>query len=58
MKSLRDEFLRLLTVEGPTNDRRRKDYNQAVFDPGGWPIWSETSLDMIMDKFDKAMKLQ
>lgn len=51
---LRAEFLRLLTEEGPTRDWRRKDYNQAIFSPEGWAVWTETDLSMVMDKFDKA----
>lgn len=56
--SLRAEFLRLLTTDSKTKDRRRKDYNQAIFDRiEGWPIWSSTDLDMVMEKFDKAARL-
>lgn len=66
---LREEFVRLLTVDGPTKDRRRKDFNQAIFmgpDPAldaeaqawwiGKPVWDETTLDMVMEKFDRAVK--
>jgi hypothetical protein len=54
---LRDEFLRLLTVDGETKDRRRKDYNQAIFDPkDGWAVFNDTDLDMVLDKFDGAVK--
>lgn len=59
---LRAEFLRLLTEDGPTNDRRRKGYNQAIFIPedevglGGAAVWDRTTLDMVMDKFDRAVR--
>lgn len=56
---LRAEFLRLLTEDGPTNDARRKDFNQAIFaseDKGGWAVWSQTDLSMVMGKFDRAVK--
>ena len=54
---LRDEFLRLLTEDSATHDRRRSDYNQALFDKEqGWAIWSSTDLDMVMDKFDRAVR--
>lgn len=53
---LRAEFLRLLTVDSETQDRRRREYNQAIFDPTGYAIWSSTDLDMVMEKFDKAVK--
>lgn len=55
--TLRDEFLRLLTEDSDTKDRRRKDYNQAIFAPmerGGYAIFTGTSLDMVMEKFDRA----
>ena len=59
---LRAEFMRLLTTDSDTHDRRRKDYNQAIFHPkdGTWfaggAIWSSTDLDMVMEKFDKAVR--
>lgn len=58
-EALRAEFLRLLTENGETNDRRRKGYNQPIFAPedkGGWAVWSSTDLDMVMTKFDRASK--
>lgn len=54
--ALRAEFVRLLTEDGPTSDRRRRDYNQAVFMADGQPVWSSTSLDMVLDKFDAAAR--
>lgn len=57
MSELRDEFLRLLTTDSETKDRRRKDYNQAIFNADkGWAIWSSTDLDMVMEKFDTAAR--
>jgi hypothetical protein len=53
---LRAEFLRLLTTDSKSRDRRKRDYNQAVFEPDGPSIWSSTDLDMVMEKFDKAVK--
>lgn len=56
---LRREFLRLLTEDSKTNDARRKEFNQAIFAPedkGGWACFTGTSLDMVMEKFDKAAK--
>lgn len=53
----RAEFVRLLTEDGPTNDRRRKDFNLAVFDAErGHAIWTSTDLGMVMEKFDQAVK--
>jgi hypothetical protein len=54
---IRDEFLRLLTVSSETQDGRRKEFNQAIFDPEeGWAVFNGTDLDMVMEKFDKAVK--
>lgn len=56
-RNLRDEFLRLLTQDSETTDMRRKDFNQAIFDAErGWAVFTNTSLDMVMEKFDKAVK--
>lgn len=53
---LREEFLRLLTVDSESQDRRRRGYNQAIFSPEGWAVWTETDLDMVMSKFDQAVR--
>lgn len=54
---LRDEFLRLLTTDSETNDRRRREFNYAIFDPDqGYAIYHGTDLEMVMEKFDKALK--
>ena len=56
---LREEFLRLLTVDSQTQDRRRRDYNQAIFAPeeaGGWAVFNGTDLHMVMRAFDRAVK--
>ena len=54
---LRAEFLRMLTEDSVTKDRRRREFNQAIFRaPEGYAIWSSTDLDMVMEKFDKAVR--
>lgn len=53
---LYEEFVRLLTTDSPHHDRRRRDFNQAVFMADGKPVWTETTLDMITDKFEKAAR--
>ena len=50
------EFVRLLTTDSPHQDRRRRDFNQAVFMADGRPVWTETTLDMITGKFEKAIR--
>ena len=54
---LRAIFLRLLTHDSDTLDRRSRDFNQAIFDAkSGWSVFNETDLGMVMDKFDRAVR--
>lgn len=54
---LREEFLKGLTVDSETRDRRRKEFNQAIFDAErGYAIFNGTDLGMVMEKFDQAVK--
>lgn len=57
---IRSEFVRLLTEDSKYQDHRKKDYNQAIFiNEGslkGSPIFCVTTLSMVMDKFDRAIK--
>lgn len=56
-KKLRGLFLKFLTVDSETQDARRKDFNQAIFDATeGWAVFNGTNLDMVMEKFNKAVK--
>ena len=56
-EKLRELFLFYLTTDSETHDARRKDFNQAIFDAEeGFACWSRTDLDMVMDKFDRAVK--
>jgi len=55
MTELRAEFLRLLTEDSATHDMRHQKFNQALFfADNGHAIWTSITLDMIMDKFDRA----
>ena len=55
MKELRTLFLKYLTIDSETQDRRRKNFNQAIFDAKkGWAVFNGTGLDMVMEKFDAA----
>ena len=57
MKTLRDLFIKYLTEDSETTDRRRKDFNQAIFDKDeGWAVFNGTDLDMVLDKFDMAWR--
>lgn len=57
MKELRDLFLKYLTQDSETSDARRREFNQAIFNlKEGWAVFNGTDLDMVMEKFDKAVK--
>ena len=55
-------FLKYLTEDSKTQDARKKDFNQAIFMPNdggfhaGGQVFNGTDLDMVMEKFDKAVK--
>lgn len=54
---LRAEFVKLLTEDSRSTDGRRKDFNQAIFDPRtGRAVYTLTDLHMVMHKFDMAVK--
>jgi hypothetical protein len=55
-QKLRDEFVRLLTEDSETHDARRREFNQALFMPDGKPVWTETTLSMVLEKYDKAVR--
>lgn len=59
LEKLRDEFLKLLTVDSDTADIRHRDYNRALFataDDGGYSIPNRVTLNMILRKFDRAVE--
>jgi len=57
MKELRQLFMKYLTEDSKTGDARRKEFNQAIFNKGeGWQVFHGTNLDMVMEKFDRAIK--
>jgi len=57
IQEFRKIFLKYLTKDSETHDSRRKDFNQALFnEEEGWMIYHGTDLDMIMEKFDKAVE--
>ena len=65
MSELRDLFIKRMTEDSDHSDRRRKDFNQAIF---GWSderykapentyqIWSEMDMAMVLQCFDDAVK--
>lgn len=67
MSELRDLFIKRMTVDSDHNDRRRKDFNQAIF--GWWEedkkeadpsktfqCWSNMNMAMVLQCFDNAVK--
>ena len=65
-EELRELFINRMTVDSDHNDRRRKDFNQAIFswwsDDGThlpentFACWSEMTMDMVLQCFDDAVK--
>ena len=59
---LRELFIKYLTQDSQTQDARRKEFNQAIFiNPsskffGGHQVFDGTDLDMVLEKFDKAVR--
>ena len=65
IEELRDLFIKRMTVDSPHNDRRRRDYNQAIFAWWGdepktpentFQVWTPMSMDMVLKCFDDAAK--
>lgn len=60
LTSFRELFIKRMTVDSKHNDRRRKDYNQAIFgyndDGSTYAVWSEIDMDMVLQCFDDAVK--
>lgn len=55
-EELRKAFVKRLTVDSDCHDRRRKDFNQAIFDTDeGFACFNGTDLDMVLEKFDAAV---
>ena len=60
--TLRELFIKYLTQDSQTKDARRKEFNQAIFiNPqdklvGGRQVFCNTDLDMVLEKFDKAVR--
>lgn len=60
-KKLRELFIKYLTQDSESQDARRREFNQAIFiDPsdvaGGEEVFDEIDLDMVLEKFDKAVE--
>lgn len=64
---LRELFIKRMTVDSDHNDRRRKDFNQAIFhwweedeseaDPHKtFQCWAGMDMGMVLECFDNAVK--
>ena len=64
ISKLRDLFISRMTVDSETNDRRRREYNRAIFHyykdekraSQTYQVWSEIDMDMVLQCFDDAVK--
>ena len=64
-KAFREAFIKRLTVDSGHHDRRKKDYNQALFSwwsddkakdlSNTFQVWSQMNAGMVMECFDKAI---
>lgn len=58
---LRELFIKRMTVDSDHNDRRRKDFNQAIFFYDDYAdehrqCFCDTSMEMVLQCFDDAVK--
>lgn len=58
---LRELFIKRMTVDSPHHDRRRKDFNQAIFqrfskDGEHEQVFNGTTMEMVLQCFDDAVK--
>lgn len=57
---LRELFIKRMTIDSDHNDRRRQDFNRAIFgyreDGSTYTVWSETDMDMVLQCFDDAIR--
>lgn len=62
---LRELFIKRMTEDSDHNDRRRKDFNQAIFHyddekykapENTYQVWCEMTMDMVLQCFDDAVK--
>lgn len=57
---LRSLFIRRMTEDSETKDRRRKEFNQAIFgfndDGTTYQCFCDTDMYMVLDCFDNAVR--
>lgn len=56
---LRDLFIKRMTIDSECQDRRRRDYNQAIFADYGRgeyeQVFNGTTMEMVLQCFDDAV---
>ena len=60
LAKIRELFIRRMTVDSDHHDRRRKDFNQAIFglneDGSTYQCFTETDMDMVLKCWDDAVR--
>ena len=60
LMKLRELFVQRMTVDSDHHDRRRNDYNRAIFsvreDGSTFANWNDTDMDMVLKCWDDAVK--
>lgn len=61
LSDFKDLFIKRMTVDSETQDRRRKDYNQAIFFWDDYhneycQVFNGTNMEMVLQCFDDAVK--
>ena len=60
LAKIRELFIRRMTVDSDHHDRRRRDFNQAIFtfreDGSTFANWTHTDMDMVLTCWDNAVK--
>ena len=58
--NLRELFIKRMTIDSEHSDKRRKDYNQAIFCDYGRgeheQVFCGTTMEMVLQCFDDAVK--
>lgn len=59
IEELRELFIKRMTVDSDHTDRRRKDFNQAIFCDFGYgeheQVFNGTTMEMVLRCFDDAV---
>lgn len=61
LQEFKELFIKRMTVDSETQDKRKKDYNQAIFFYDDYskeykPVWNEITLGMVLQCFDDAVR--